>query len=349
MRREMPKEFKDMQEVPLFSDQALGALGDEIGVTLLNVDVSNNQPDIKMVVAMELNPQQKDARSIIENAVNTTFQQESGVTLQKLNNDVIAIQSKDMPPNITPQIGFSDRYVYFTLDAATMENFRGKKIGRGTREKAVLQVKLNTEPAMVGLGKILNATLNGKGAQGQQPPMDYTKILNADTIPVSEISLFFATSADRIDVILKQEVSKEKMRRFSFKTILDYTVMPNFLRARNKASFTACVEQAKNIGTGFEQQISETGSLSGVQSADDVCHHILAGFDSPDGCRGQIAKRVDEVCQAGSLNVYVLDEFKYEIHVTSQGDKPCAICVTEVSVSPSTYGECSGGPMCNHY
>ena len=118
---------------------------------------------------------------------------------------------------------------------------------------------------------------------------------------------------------------------------------PCFLRARPKANFTACVQQLKNISNGLQQEISEKGSLKGIKSEDDVCHHILPGFEKPVGCVGMVKKQIDEICLKDSYSIKILDGFRYEIRAQSNEKSQCKICVTESAVRPKMYdpaGEC---------
>ena len=119
--------------------------------------------------------------------------------------------------------------------------------------------------------------------------------------------------------------------------ILAAVAIPNFLRARAKANFTATVEQLKNIASGMEQEISEVGDLgvAPVASADEICHHILSGFDKAAECTGQVATRFDEI--GDNLAVEVLDDFTYNIKGEAREKSQCKICVTEVAVRPKTY------------
>jgi len=111
----------------------------------------------------------------------------------------------------------------------------------------------------------------------------------------------------------------------------------------NKAYYSACVEQLKYISSGMEQEISEKGSLKNIHSVEDVCHHILSGYDKPDKCRGKVKERVEEICVPGSLKFKKIDEKKYEIKAKSNERLRCNICVTETAVSPKKYGpeECA--------
>lgn len=120
-------------------------------------------------------------------------------------------------------------------------------------------------------------------------------------------------------------------------------IPPPLLRSRSKANYIACKEQLKNIASGMEEEISAKGSLKNIHSVEDVCLHILSGYDKPSECRGEVEKRVEEVCLKGSLRFKKIDEKKYEIKAKSNEKIKCNICVTETAVSPAKYGpeECA--------
>ena len=122
------------------------------------------------------------------------------------------------------------------------------------------------------------------------------------------------------------------------------------LGARSKSDFAACTQQLKNIASGLEQQISENGSLKGIRSEDDVCHHILTGYDVPKKCIGQVKARIEEICLKDSFKMKVLDKYRYEIRAKSNTKLQCSICVTESAIRPLRHdpgGEC-GDFTCIH-
>lgn len=114
--------------------------------------------------------------------------------------------------------------------------------------------------------------------------------------------------------------------------------------ARSKSNFAACREQVKNIASGLVQQISEKGSLHGIRSEDDVCHHILPGYDKPRECIGKVKERINEICLKDSYSIKILDKYRYEIRAKSDEKSQCNICVTESAWRPKMFdptGECT--------
>ena len=95
--------------------------------------------------------------------------------------------------------------------------------------------------------------------------------------------------------------------------LLVMAFFPFNLRSPNLANFTACKETLTNIKTGLEAQLSEKGNLKNIdQYGNQVCHHILAGYNEAKECEnlGLIKKRVDSVCRAG-YKVKILDKNRY--------------------------------------
>ena len=129
--------------------------------------------------------------------------------------------------------------------------------------------------------------------------------------------------------------------------ILAAVAIPNFLRARYRSNFTACLEQLKNISTGMQTFISEKGDLTDVTDENDICHHLIPGADEPADCDGQIKTRVNSVCDKDTLSVTIgADGFQYDIYAKAKGKDTPEICVTETGVDPPEYGEAYTG--CPH-
>lgn len=120
-------------------------------------------------------------------------------------------------------------------------------------------------------------------------------------------------------------------------SIMAAVAIPNFLVARSKSNFTAAVQQMKNVASGMEQEISEAGSLANVKNEDDICHHVLPGYDKAADCAGQIKARVDEIAVPGSFVVTTDNNFQYEIKAQANDRSQCKICVTESAVRPTRY------------
>lgn len=107
--------------------------------------------------------------------------------------------------------------------------------------------------------------------------------------------------------------------------------MNTLFRVRRKSSFESCRDQLNTISSGMQDQIVTKGSLEGVNSVDDICHHIVSGFDSPEECAGMVKERVNAVCKEDTLTVDVLDEISYEIKAQPRVKSSRNICITEKS------------------
>ena len=112
-----------------------------------------------------------------------------------------------------------------------------------------------------------------------------------------------------------------------------------FHRARHRTPFTACLSELMTISTGMQTHISETGSLNGVGSEDDICHHLIPGAESPKDCVGEVKERINNVCVSGTLKVRVLDNERYEIKAKAKDENNTTICVTEAGIAPEEYGD----------
>ena len=114
--------------------------------------------------------------------------------------------------------------------------------------------------------------------------------------------------------------------------------IPNYMQARSRSDIVACTQGLMNVGSALETHISEEGSLAGVNSVDDVCHHLILGADEPKDCVGTVEKRIDKMCKPESFNLTVLDDVKYEIKAKPKGSDT-TICVTESGVDPEDYDQ----------
>jgi hypothetical protein len=143
--------------------------------------------------------------------------------------------------------------------------------------------------------------------------------------------------------------------------VLMYFV-PNLHKPGNITKFTACIQQLKNVSIGLQTEMEEQrntscglrtkmekpGNLSKVHSVDDICHHIFPGNDGPETCRGQVVKKINEVCVPGSFKFKKIDELKYEIKAVANDKLKQNICVTETSVRPEKYEKTRQPAACIH-
>lgn len=122
--------------------------------------------------------------------------------------------------------------------------------------------------------------------------------------------------------------------------IIAAIAIPNFLRARNNAHYTACREVLQNVKTGAESYISETGSASGLDPyGDALCNHILPGYDSPGQCAGKVKERVALACT--DFQIKPVSDTQYEISAFAKSKSKCGIMITESAALPEKYEDCS--------
>lgn len=115
---------------------------------------------------------------------------------------------------------------------------------------------------------------------------------------------------------------------------------PGYLRARPRSRFVACesqLEDIKRVIDGFQwkkplDQLDPQG--------DAICNLILAGYDSPEVCKGKVKEKIDQLCAANTFKIKVIDETRYEIKAQSRNEYPCPICVTEKNSVEDGYSLC---------
>lgn len=133
-----------------------------------------------------------------------------------------------------------------------------------------------------------------------------------------------------------------------FKPILNGAVYP-FLHSMYNAQFVNCNQYLSNLSQALNTEISEQGSLTYIQSAEDLCHKFRQVYDTPDECHGQVAKTINEVCMDGTFRFNKIRDRSYEIKAKSNEQWNCEICVTEDGVWPEKYmkKQCRA-PKCIH-
>jgi hypothetical protein len=124
---------------------------------------------------------------------------------------------------------------------------------------------------------------------------------------------------------------------FALFCMLSVAFNSGYTKPQGKAVYSGCIQELQNISSGLQQQINEQGNLREVRSIDDVCHHVIAGHDVAKTCRGEILKRVNEICGAGRFKFKKIDNFKYELKAKSNEKMQCRICVTESAAMPTEY------------
>ena len=110
------------------------------------------------------------------------------------------------------------------------------------------------------------------------------------------------------------------------------------IRPRYRSNNTACREQLKNVSIGFQEYISQNGSLKGIRNEDDICQFLIPGAEKPEDCAGDIKDRVENICMDdGTFSVTIVDDLKYEIKAVARDKQKQTICVTEAGIAPDKY------------
>jgi hypothetical protein len=102
--------------------------------------------------------------------------------------------------------------------------------------------------------------------------------------------------------------------------------VPSMLRRRDREMLSACGHELKKVAISMEQEISEKGSVKGIHNVDDVCHHILPGFNNKEACKGLMQKEIDSVCVSGSIKIEIIDDYEYRIHAQARDRFHCRMC-----------------------
>ncbi|MEW5946422.1 MAG: prepilin-type N-terminal cleavage/methylation domain-containing protein [bacterium] len=143
--------------------------------------------------------------------------------------------------------------------------------------------------------------------------------------------------------------------------LLAAILIPNFIRARDRAQFNSCVGALSSIKTGIEVMRTEMNILTDVKCGAANLPGCLAEEIIGKGALAtNLDSRIDQTCDApagggaawtSAAGIKVVAAGQYEVTGYSQGiTENCLICVSEVSVTPEGFQSgattCTSGVAC---
>jgi len=134
--------------------------------------------------------------------------------------------------------------------------------------------------------------------------------------------------------------------------ILAAVAIPNFLRARDNAVYTRCLESLSGVKVAEEMYITDNGSYTTDPNL--LAINMIAGCTDPDGlaptCNGVVFSRIKNNCNnkvAWTITVgSTSDAFSYYLKATSNDRFKCKICVSPDGYRPTSFRACGGAMVC---
>ena len=128
--------------------------------------------------------------------------------------------------------------------------------------------------------------------------------------------------------------------------ILASVAIPNFLKARDKAKWTICVESGAALKVAQEMYISDEGTYA--DDFDLLAPYMIPGCTAQDGsdCPGEVYTRLTGgpngpgACYDCGL-VSMANGFDYEILCTARDRYQCEICMKPKGYLPAKYSDCN--------
>ena len=123
--------------------------------------------------------------------------------------------------------------------------------------------------------------------------------------------------------------------------ILAAVAIPNFLRARDKAQYTRCLESLAGIKVANEMYITDNGHYTTIP--DYLALNMIAGCIEPLG--GDCADMVDDRMQSNCEDWEITQGddatfFDYRVKGTALDRFNCKICIQPGGYKPTNYNSC---------
>ena len=131
--------------------------------------------------------------------------------------------------------------------------------------------------------------------------------------------------------------------------ILASIAIPNFLRARDKARFTQCVQALTGIKVAMEMFVSDTGDYdidaiaAGGHNSSALGMYMLPGCLDPTGAAAgcDVKSRIETNCAKGTFAIIVAaDKFSYVLNGDARDRHSCKIGVDSGGYCPDNYADC---------
>jgi prepilin-type N-terminal cleavage/methylation domain-containing protein len=122
--------------------------------------------------------------------------------------------------------------------------------------------------------------------------------------------------------------------------ILAAVAIPNFLRARDRAQYTRCVESLTAIKMAQEMYITDWGFYAPTDGWDFLAQHMIAGCIEADGsdCTGKVKARIENNCDTPTLTIVGAGgAFDYQVKGVAKDRFQCQICVSPSGYFPERY------------
>ena len=127
--------------------------------------------------------------------------------------------------------------------------------------------------------------------------------------------------------------------------ILAAVAIPNFLKARDKAKFTQCVQMLTGLKVAEEMYISDWGEyMVDNNSLDLLATYMIPGCVERDGsdCAGDVLERINTNCERDTFTFNDKGTpYEYEFQAEAKDRWTCGICMSAKGYLPENYAICS--------
>ena len=124
--------------------------------------------------------------------------------------------------------------------------------------------------------------------------------------------------------------------------ILAAVAIPNFLKARDKAQFSRCVETLSGMKVAEEMYMTDWSEYS--VDLPQIAPYMIAGCNVSDGtgCSAGVQDALDANCDNGDYD-RTGSAFTFTLTGESKDQTACPICVTPAGYTPTNYKLCDQG------
>ena len=130
--------------------------------------------------------------------------------------------------------------------------------------------------------------------------------------------------------------------------ILASIAIPNYMKAREKARFTQCVQALTGVKVAMEMFITDHGDYDlsiGTTRPNALSMYMIPGCTTESGsdCDGQVASRVGSNCDFTAIGEWIQlpTNYSYELYGDARDRWGCEICVSPAGYEPQDYSKCN--------